>query len=606
MYDAWVVSEPALPIVIGLTGGIASGKSAVAALLRDRGAAVVDADQLARAAVAPGMPALAEIVKRFGTHVLTPDGQLDRAKLGAIVFHDQSARADLNRITHPRIHTLGQLEFARLAAAGYGVVFYEAALVVENKLHLAMPALIVVQVSPATQHERAAARDFLSPAEIDARIAAQAPMADKVAAATWVVNNDGTREQLAASVDELVAAITERFGSIRAREVPATPAIQVVRKGERALVTGFPAYTARCLVTQLLSDQHDTTLDLLVRKKFADDAVAFIAALPESARRRVTIVEGDVCDMDLGLSTREYGALCREVTAIYHLAGVYFTGVQAPLAKLINVAGTRGLLDFAANASNLRRVIHWSTAQVSGKRRGTVSENDLVHHAGFHNIYEQTKYEAEMLARAAMSRLPITVVRPGIIVGDSHTGAIDRLDGPYYLLVLIATNPSGLRLPLPGRGAAPLNLVPIDYVVAATCALARDQRAVGRTFHLVDPEPESARRVFELIAHEAHTQPPRAFLPGSLSRMLFKVPGLDRIARGQVAFLDSFDHPVTYTSQNTNELLGKSGPTCPRFESYVGALVRYVLDVRGRVAEPLFDADEMSDIDIATDRSAID
>ena len=487
------------------------------------------------------------------------------------------------------------------------MVFYEAALVVENKLHAAMPALIVVEASAATQHERAAARDSLSTAEIDARIAAQAPLADKVAAATWVINNDGTREQLSARVDELVAAITERFGTIRATKVPtATPAIHVARKGERALVTGFPAYTARCLVTQLLSDQADTTVDLLVRGKFSDDATAFIASLPESARKRVTIVEGDVCDMDLGLSTREYGALCREVTAIYHLAGVYFTGVQAPLARLINVAGTRGLLDFASNTSKLRRVVHWSTAQVSGKRRGTVSETDLVHHAGFHNIYEQTKYEAELLARGAMSRLPLTVVRPGIIVGDSRTGAIDRLDGPYYLIVLIATNPSGLRLPLPGRGAAPLNLVPIDYVVAATCALARDERAVGRTFHLVDPEPESARRVFELIAQEAHTQPPRAFLPGSLSRMLFKVPGLDRLARGQVAFLDSFDQPVSYACHGSNELLGKTGPTCPRFESYVGALVRYVLDVRGRVDPPLLDPDEMGDIDIATDRSAID
>ena len=120
--------------------------------------------------------------------------------------------------------------------------------------------------------------------------------------------------------------------------------------------------------------------------------------------------------------------------------------------------------------------MHWSTAMVSGDRGGTVYEEDLDAGQKFHNAYERTKYDAERLVRAAMRQLPITVMRPAIIVGDSATGEIDKLDGPYYLMVLIATNASGLRLPILGRGDAPLHLVPIDYVIEAAWHVARSDR----------------------------------------------------------------------------------------------------------------------------------
>jgi len=119
--------------VIGLTGGIASGKSSVAKLLVARGAAVVDADQLARQIVEPGQPALAELVARFGAAILTPDGRLDRKRLAAIAFADPAARADLGRITHPRIGAASAAAIATWADAGANIVFYEAALLVENR-----------------------------------------------------------------------------------------------------------------------------------------------------------------------------------------------------------------------------------------------------------------------------------------------------------------------------------------------------------------------------------------------------------------------------------------------------------------------------------------
>src|SRR6202012_1406752 len=138
------------------------------------------------------------------------------------------------------------------------------------------------------------------------------------------------------------------------------------------------------------------------------------------------------------------------------------------------------------------------TAQVSGQRSGVILEEELDTGQRFRNFYEETKFRAERMVRDAGRRLPVTVLRPGIIVGDSRTGEIDKVDGPYYLLVLIVSSPIAVDLPLPGRGSAPLNLVPVDFVVAAAVALPRDPRAAGGTFHLTDPAPFAARTVYEL------------------------------------------------------------------------------------------------------------
>lgn len=189
--------------IIGLTGGIASGKSTVAAMLRELGAHIVDADQLARQVVEPGTPALAEIAARFGPGVLQPDGTLDRKKLGAIVFADADARQALNRITHPRIAAAGQEAIARLAARGVNPVIYEAALIVENQLHTWMHGLIVVSVPPEVQRARLMARDHLDEDAARARIAAQLPLAKKVAVADHVIDNSGTLEDTRAQVCDL-------------------------------------------------------------------------------------------------------------------------------------------------------------------------------------------------------------------------------------------------------------------------------------------------------------------------------------------------------------------------------------------------------------------
>ena len=146
-------------------------------------------------------------------------------------------------------------------------------------------------------------------------------------------------------------------------------------------------------------------------------------------------------------------------------------------------------------------------------------------------------------------------------------------------MVLIATNASKLRLPILGRGDAPLHLVPIDYVVEAAWHVARAPGSAGKTFHLVDPNPMAARDVFEQVADAAHTEKPRGHIPRPLARAVLRTPGLARLGRGPLAFLDLLDHAVHYDSTNTAAALAGTTVRCPSLGDYLPQLVSYVLDV---------------------------
>ncbi len=192
-------------LVIGLTGGIASGKTAVSDRLAARGAAVIDTDLLAREIVAPGEPALAEIAAAFGPAALRPDGGLDRKALGAIVFADPAARERLNAITHPRIR---ERMAATLAALRRHDPAPPAAVLVvpllfENGLDRLADESWVVDVDDAVQRARLIARDGLTPPEAEARIEAQMPRAEKLARATRIVRNDAGLAELDAEIDRV-------------------------------------------------------------------------------------------------------------------------------------------------------------------------------------------------------------------------------------------------------------------------------------------------------------------------------------------------------------------------------------------------------------------
>jgi dephospho-CoA kinase len=200
-----------MTLVLGITGGIASGKSTVAAMFGELGAVVVSADQLAREAVAPGSPALAELVAAFGPEILGPNGHLDRDTMACRVFADPAARQRLNAITHPAIARLAETRLQALREQGVPLVVYEAPLLFEAGAAGRVDRVLTVVVAEAVQRNRLVARDRLTEAEFRSRIEAQWPQREKVARADFVIDNSGTlaetRRQAAALYLHLLSTV---------------------------------------------------------------------------------------------------------------------------------------------------------------------------------------------------------------------------------------------------------------------------------------------------------------------------------------------------------------------------------------------------------------
>jgi dephospho-CoA kinase len=198
--------------VVGLTGGLASGKSTFAAALRARGVPVLDADAFAHEVVRPGSPALAELVRIFGATVLDASGALDRRAVAALVFADPDARRRLEAVTHPAIRRVMLEETDRLRAAGHDLAFYDAPLLFEVGLDAALDSVVVVWAPRDAQRARAVARGGLTPAEADARLAAQLPLDEKARRADFVVANDGPPEALEEKAERLLGDLRQGAG----------------------------------------------------------------------------------------------------------------------------------------------------------------------------------------------------------------------------------------------------------------------------------------------------------------------------------------------------------------------------------------------------------
>ncbi len=345
--------------------------------------------------------------------------------------------------------------------------------------------------------------------------------------------------------------------------------------GDVVLVTGYPGFIGRQLVRRLAARPRgrEARLLLLVQPRHAARARAELAELGAGAAE---VLEGDVAQMHLGLSGAEYKRLAAEVTRVWHLAAISYLGAEADLVRRVNVEGTRHVLELCRAAPGLERLDHFSTAYVSGGRVGVILEDELEMGQRFRNEYEESKYRAELLVRAAMRELPATIYRPSIVVGDSRTGEIDRFEGPYYLAILLVTSPLGVPLPLPGDGVAPLNVVPVDFVVEAALSISGNPAAVGKTVHVVDPSPLSARKVYQLIAERVNRRLPPVTLPHRAVEALLSLPLLERLYRPQRAAIASVNHLALYNCRNMLSLLEGTGLQCPPITSYLDRLIEFV------------------------------
>lgn len=199
--------------VIGLTGGIASGKSLVARAFRDSGIPVIDADALAHMALEPDGPAYKPVLELFGEQILADEGrEIDRQKLGRIVFDSRARREALERITHPAISALAAKAMELVRERGHSFAIYEAALLVETGIHEGMEKLIVVACTLENQMERLCRRDGIGREAAAVRIASQYPLEEKLKVADWIIPNDGTMEELAAEARRIASELESAYG----------------------------------------------------------------------------------------------------------------------------------------------------------------------------------------------------------------------------------------------------------------------------------------------------------------------------------------------------------------------------------------------------------
>ncbi|HVF66278.1 MAG TPA: SDR family oxidoreductase [Pyrinomonadaceae bacterium] len=346
---------------------------------------------------------------------------------------------------------------------------------------------------------------------------------------------------------------------------------------ETIFITGFPGFIAGRLVERLALE--GARFLLLVQPAFSERARADVArivektgASPESFR----LVEGDITREGLGLSAEDLEEARREATVVFHLAAVYDLGVARDVAFRVNVEGTRNVNAFARSVRNLRRYHYVSTCYVAGRRTGVIFESELRHDAGFRNNYEETKYLAELEVEALKPELPVTIHRPAVVCGDSRTGETMKYDGVYYLINYLRLFPAALSLANIGNREVRLNVVPVDFVVEAMAALARDRLSAGETVQIADPAPLTTEELFDVISRNLAGRTSLFTLPAPVVRTTLNIPLNEKVTGLPRVGVPYFFLKQTYDTARATALLAPHGVKAPRFPDYAPALIDFV------------------------------
>ncbi|WP_285766388.1 SDR family oxidoreductase [Peribacillus sp. SI8-4] len=345
--------------------------------------------------------------------------------------------------------------------------------------------------------------------------------------------------------------------------------------------TGFPGFISNQLIMELIRrDEAINKIYLLVLPQQTAKAEVEIKRLEESSGKKVAfeIVIGDITKEHLACSLDVYHELQQQVTHLFHLAAIYDLAVPERLARLINVMGTKQVNEWAKGVTALKRYTYFSTAYVAGMREGCLYEHELTRPKSFKNHYEQTKYEAELLVEELKKEIPITIIRPGIVKGHSRTGETIKFDGPYFILNFLDRLSFLPFFPyISTERETVVNLVPIDYIIQATAFLALYKEGAGKTYHLTDPNPCTAREIYELFVAELHNQKPRGHVPLSLSKAFLSIPSLRRYLGVEKEALDYFTWKGRFDCSLAQGDLKASGIMCPDFREGVPAMVDYYI-----------------------------
>jgi thioester reductase-like protein/short-subunit dehydrogenase len=344
----------------------------------------------------------------------------------------------------------------------------------------------------------------------------------------------------------------------------------------RYVVTGGTGFIGRRVVSAILTRDDDPEVWILVRR----GSLSRFERLAEDWGDRAKPLVGDLTAPALGLSEDTVAEL-GGVDHVVHCGAIYDVTADDDAQRAANVDGTRAVIDLAVRVD--ATLHHVSSIAVAGTFPGEYTEEDFDVAQDLPTPYHQTKFEAEMLVRAAQG-LRYRVYRPAVVVGDSRTGEMDKIDGPYYffgLLAKLAVLPSFTPMLLPDTGRT--NIVPVDFVVDALTELMHVPGRDGQTFHLTAPKSIGLKQIYRGVAKEAGLPALRGSLPGSVATPFLKATGRAKVLRNMAVtqlgipaeVIDVVDLAPTFTSEITAEALRDSGIRVPEFSSYAPALWRY-------------------------------
>ena len=348
----------------------------------------------------------------------------------------------------------------------------------------------------------------------------------------------------------------------------------------RYVVTGGTGFIGRRVVSRILHRSPDAEVWVLVRRESLTrfERLAGRGALPWGDRAKALV--GDLTAEDLGLSADIIGEL-GSVDHVVHCAAIYDVTAAEDAQRAANVDGTRAVIALARRLD--ATLHHVSSIAVAGTFRGEYTEEDFDVAQDLPTPYHQTKFEAESLVRSEPG-LRYRIYRPAVVVGDSRTGEMDKVDGPYYffpILAKVAKLPSLLPVLLPDTGRS--NIVPVDYVVDAIGELIHVPDRDGQTFHLTAPDSIGLRGIYRGISKAAGLPRLRGSLPRGAATPFLRATGRAKVLRNMAVtqlgipaeILDVVDLMPTFTADNTSDALRDTGITVPDFASYAPRLWQY-------------------------------
>jgi len=337
------------------------------------------------------------------------------------------------------------------------------------------------------------------------------------------------------------------------------------------LITGFPLITSRRLIVHIAQKQK-YYIAMLVPPKFERAARSFIEG--NHLKTNVRIVIGDIATMHLGFSSEEYRFLLKNVTDIYHLAAIYYPDTSEEIIKRVNISGVRNIIQFVKDAEKIIPINYLSTCMVFENHSGLIPEEPVRR-----SKYSCFLYKSRSIAESIItseSNLNWRIFRAPLIGGDSLTGETEKLDGFYALLYLLLLTDMKIPIPIPNNGRAPLNIIPIDYLIKVLYHISLKEESINKFFHIIDPHPVSIRNALELISRHTSKKMRIFFPPVDILKPISKANFLKRIIPQYIPLIDILNQFTIFSHTNTDKFIKDLDIEPPHFEDYLKPMIAFV------------------------------